>query len=298
MDRTVLYREIVRIAGESHDSPPAVVNEPVPDQVTQEVNSIANQLARLIASLRLLRPRYLALRGPQQMSEAERDEFDYSMRQLVQREQRRVRALEDREQQRVQELAAKQSSFAARWLSDPETEGIEQTLAEHRRGMFFYLNMQLQNVSQSLGDLQSVRLARGHGQTKKKEDALAIPDLPSIPHTPSEKPSVNESEPHMLLVQEEHNTLLEDLNATLAKAQSAEQSMREIGELQSELNQHLATQTSQLNSLTSDAFRTTSHVSSANTQLERSKKKSKQASRVIIMSSLATGIFLLLLNGR
>lgn len=333
MDRTILYRELVRLAGASEQIQSVDV---LPDAFTEEATSIGRELGRLIGSLRLMRPRYLALSGSRQMSAHEREDFDYTARRLLQRETRRVRALEHRLDEHRAAQTAQSATIKGRWFSDPDFVALQETLANHRQGILLSLNLQLQAASQTLGDMQKVRFARGEGRLRAADSELKFEPGPkfeagpesaepvSLPAKPelsfegskladnrqaeaSAVPSHTEALPEsgetyeqssMLLLQEEHDSLLEDLNAMLGSAQKAEQSLREVAELQSKLSQHLASQSAQLQSLTADASRTTSHVTAANKQLESAKKRSKRASRIIIMSSLATGVFLLLLNGR
>lgn len=305
----------IALDGEPEDTSNAVFEA---DDVTKEINSLASGLSRLQASLKQMRPRYLALSGSQQMRDSEKDDFDYLVRQMLQSEQRRVRALEQRESQRYE---ASKPSGMSRWLANPESQAISETLAKHRQGMFFYLNSMLQQISMQLGELQQVRTARSISARPHTAQVTRFQEVPasSTPpdaqqaslldssHSavalsePSAQPEPKTQEPpseHMQLLLEEHDALLEELNANLDKAQKAEQSLREIADLQAELSQHLSTQTQQLDSLTTDAFRTTSDISGANEQLEKAKRSNRRASRFIIGSSLATGVFLLLLNGR
>lgn len=311
MDRTVLYREIVRIAldGEQEKTENTIFKA---DDVTKEINSISLGLCRLQASLKQMRPLYLALSGPQQMRESEKDDFDYLVRQMLQNEQRRVRALEKRESQRCE---ASKPTGMSRWLANTESQATADTLARHRQGMFFYLNSMLQQISMQLGELQQVRTARSIStrphttQVTKFHPELDVPSTQTSQQASLIDSSLPPSAPlkaysqqipleHMQLLQEEHDVLLEELNANLEKAQKAEQSLREIADLQAELSQHLSSQSQQLDSLKTDAFRTTSDISRANEQLEKAKKSNRRASHFIICSSLATGVFLLLLNGR
>lgn len=294
MDITALYRELVRLA-----STESAVQEPTappePDAVTQQTTVIADRLAGILESIKLIRPRYLALAPPQQLPREEREEFDQTVRQLLEHQTRLIRALEQKEGARANERPVHGIS---RWLSDPRLENCSRTLSMHRQGMFIYLNTQLHAVSQALAEMQQVQLARNAPDVTLPRESVEL-DFEPVPETaPAYLPPPEDVGGTVQVLVEEHDTLLNELNFRLDQAQQAEQSLRAIGELQSELAQHLSQQSEQLERMALDVLRTEGNVAQANAQLEKAKHSNRRASRIIIYSSLATGVLLLLLNGK
>lgn len=296
MDLTTLYRELVRLALPESEQKPEV-NKVEPDAVTQQTTEIARKINGVLASIRLIRPKYLALHPPQQLSSSEREDFDYTVRQLLEKEKRLVRLLEQKEAERAS--STNQSSGLMQWLSDPSIENRSKTVSMHRQGMFICLNMRLQEASQALTEMQQILLARNVPETITHSNPETDLDFETYKPVEPEFESVFSDENGTVqMLTEEHDALLTELNHRLDQAHKAEKGLREISELQSELAQHLSQQSEQLEQMVNDAYRTEINVDNANAQLEKAKRNNRRASRIIIYSSITTGVLLLLLNGR
>lgn len=345
MDSTEIYRSLVNLTvGEAEAKP--VDLTPVADGVTVAVNNISAQISRIQGFIKGIRPRYLTLSGSNQMLDSDKDDFDNTVRKLIKQEKVKIDLLEKQERERQDKQSHK--SLVNKLFSDPEEEGVSETLHAHRRGMFYYLTLQLEAASSALGELQRVRYARSVKQNikqsrpkninaKNAEPKSQIPgSLDSVFSSQSsvlqnplshfkqlrqqeqqelqpnnenfdldekedeELDSYDEdiSDNQMQLIQEEHDELVASLNSSLREAEKAEQSLQQIAILQSELSQHLSTQSLQLESLNSDALRTNKEITGANKYLENAKRNNRFASRCVITASLTVGILLLLANGR
>lgn len=346
MDSTDLYRNLVNITLGGAPSQPADLT-PVPDGVTVVVNEVSAQISRILSSIRMARPKYLSLSGSSQMDDSKKDEFDNTMRGYIREAKHSIDRLE--KQERARQDKQNKKSVVNKFFSDPEEDGVSETLHAHRLGMFFNLSLQLEAASSALGELQRVRYARSANQnikhsrpknisSKNTEQPSHIPgSLDSVFSSQSsvlqnplshfkqlrqqeqqqevqtyteasnvdveeeeEPDSYNEdiSESQAQLMQEEHDEIVASLSSSLREAEKAEQSLQQIAILQSELSQHLSTQSLQLESLNSDALRTNKEITGANKYLENAKRSNRFASRCVITASITVGVLLLLANGR
>ncbi|PRT53458.1 Syntaxin ufe1 [Wickerhamiella sorbophila] len=289
MDRTLLYREIVRLANPSADQ----VIEPRDsvDAVTQQCLSIATTLRGLEDRLAEIRGSYLATAGRGQLSESQCDEIDYDVNRILQQEKVRLRKLE--EYQNAQ--ASEKATGFKRLLKDPKLEEIKRTLEMHRQRMFVYLTERLKHVTDIHVAQKKARAARLKGRKKAAAAVLQSHSLPtrasSAPRAPVAELEISDQEQQALLL--ENNDLLQDLQATLDQAQHAERSMKEISEIQTELANHLHTQTEMISQMIDDVFKTTDDIGGANVQLKQAKARNRRASSIIVYSSLIIAILLL-----
>ncbi|GMM51474.1 Ufe1 protein [Starmerella bacillaris] len=296
MDRTILYRELVRLAGQVEVGDSQSDANKL-DPVTTECSDIAMRTYNVLNSIKQIRPSYLDIQAPRKLRSKDREEFDYSVRKLLQVEQKRVRTLEEREYTRSQDLEHKNHSILNFW-DNPESIRASKMLSLHRQGMFYCLNILLQRVSKSLAELQEIQQARDIPYNINHKD-IDLGFGKSQELDPIQEKSISSETDavcHSLL--EEHDDFLNELSYKLDQATQAEKSMREISELQMKLNQHLVEQSGQLEIMSLEAVNTENNVDRANNELERAKRSNRRSSLIIIYSSLITGLFLLLLNGK
>lgn len=289
MDRTLLYRELVRLANPSIDS----IIEPKDgiDVITQQCLSIARTCKGLEERLAEIRGSYLATAGRSQLTEAQCDEIDYDVNRILQQEKVRLRKLEEFETAH----AAEQPSGIHWFLRDQKLEDAKRTLELHRKRMFVYLNESLKRVTDIHMAQKRARAARLKGRRKAAGAHLKLPTPPTQPSKVTtaalEELQISDQQQQVLL--SENNDLIQELQATLDQAQHAERSMREVSEIQTELASHLHSQTEMISQMIDDVFKTTDDIGGANVQLEQAKTRNRRASNLIVYSAVIIGMLLL-----
>lgn len=226
----------------------------------------------------------------QALTDKQRDEIDYEMRMILQQQMTQIRQLEDLEKQRVEKHELR--SGLAKFLADPKSEGTNKTIELHRAGIFWFLNDHLKTVSQMHAQQQELRLRR---QLDKSRSNFAHPKIkPLVTHEYEQEQLTSQLPPEQLLeLESESNALLNELEQSLARAQSAEKALLEISQLQTNLAMHLASQNDRIQTLLEDAFQTSIDVSSANRQLESARTRNRRASKMIVYASLIISFVLL-----
>lgn len=242
------------------------------------------------------------------MTDKQRDEIDYEARMILQQQTSRLRALEDLEKQRIERYNSR--STMAKFMQDPKAEGTEHTIQLHRAGIFWYLNDLLKTVSDLHASQQQIRLSRQ--LEKAKSTFHHVPEGATNKRTPSgnmtatalnneesssstHQGNVNQTLSPQLQteLENENNALLDELELSLDKAKSAEKSMYEISQLQSELATHLSSQSDMIQNLLENASQTSADVTAANKQLTSSGQRNRLASKIIIYTSVILALLLL-----
>jgi syntaxin 18 len=231
------------------------------------------------------------------MTDKQRDEIDYEARMILQQQKSRLRALEDLEKQRIEKYSAR--SAMSKFMEDLRTEGTNKTVQLHRAGIFWYLNDLLKEVSDFHAAQQQIRLSR---QLEKAKSTFH-----HVPESHSTKAAVVDEQNQavkttnteqfsaelQMELENENNALLDELQVSLDKARSAEKSMYEISQLQTDLANHLTTQNEMIENLLENAFQTSEDVTAANQQLTSAGKRNRIASKIIIYASVIIGLLLL-----
>lgn len=94
----------------------------------------------------------------------------------------------------------------------------------------------------------------------------------------------------------ENNALLEHMSSTLSSVLSAEASLLEISQLQSELIRHLAQQTEMVEQLYEDAVGSVAEVKRANEQLTKARERGKDGRLFLLIFILGASFSLLFLD--
>lgn len=94
----------------------------------------------------------------------------------------------------------------------------------------------------------------------------------------------------------ENNALLEHMSSTLSSVLSAEASLLEISQLQSELVRHLAQQTEVVEQLYEDAVGSVAEVKRANEQLTKARERGKDGRLFLLIFILGASFSLLFLD--
>ncbi|WRT69085.1 uncharacterized protein IL334_006068 [Kwoniella shivajii] len=94
----------------------------------------------------------------------------------------------------------------------------------------------------------------------------------------------------------ENNVLLEHMSSTLSSVLSAESSLLEISQLQSELVRHLSQQTEMVDQLYEDAVGSVSQVGKANEQLKKARERGKEGRLFLLVFLIGASLGLLFLD--
>ncbi|WWD21290.1 hypothetical protein CI109_105774 [Kwoniella shandongensis] len=94
----------------------------------------------------------------------------------------------------------------------------------------------------------------------------------------------------------ENNALLEHMSSTLSSVLSAESSLLEISQLQSELVRHLAQQTEVVEQLYEDAVGSVADVGRANEQLKKARERGKEGRLFLLIFLIGASLGLLFLD--
>ncbi|KAK9469034.1 hypothetical protein V1512DRAFT_269783 [Lipomyces arxii] len=291
-----------------------------------EAKAIYSHIAALYTYLLSIRPAYLSMstRTPlspsttfsgaqdfpfytntkRSLTNAQRDEIDYESRQIIQQCTTRVRRLEQVESQRLK--MHDDAPILSKFLRDPKAEGRMATIVLHRRGVTQFLNHLLKVTSEMQTDLQEVRVAREAERAKSRLNNVSGKGMKTNNVITVEQMLAAEEEQDQVLAQappellreleDENSALLAEFQETLEQAQQAEKSLYEIAALHGELAMHLAQQEETTQQLYDEAVQTIGSVESANTQLEKARKRNRTASKLIIFMSLFLAFFLLFID--
>ncbi|OCF35576.1 syntaxin 18 [Kwoniella heveanensis CBS 569] len=94
----------------------------------------------------------------------------------------------------------------------------------------------------------------------------------------------------------ENNVLLDQMSSTLSSVLSAESSLLEISQLQSELIQHLSSQNEMIDQLYEDAIGSLGSLGDANEQLKKARERGKESRLFLIVFLLGASLGLLFLD--
>lgn len=214
---------------------------------------------------------------------------------ILQQQKSRLRALEDLEKQRIEKYSSR--SAMSKFMEDLKTEGTNKTVQLHRAGIFWYLNDLLKDVSDFHAAQQQIRLSRQLEKAKSTFHHVPESHSTKAAFTDEQKEAVANTQqfsPELQMeLENENNALLDELQVSLDKARSAEKSMYEISQLQTDLANHLTTQNEMIENLLENAFQTSEDVTAANQQLTSAGKRNRIASKIIIYASVIIGLLLL-----
>ncbi|WVN87884.1 uncharacterized protein L203_103081 [Cryptococcus depauperatus CBS 7841] len=220
-------------------------------------------------------------------------------------------------------------------LSLPPTNNFESLISAHRASIIWTLNEFLAKVTGAVSDMQNERAKRREerdrslgagaaleaeriglsGGTKRSIPEGMIMDVhdPAFSHSLETDPHlhtqglgvIDPSEPPIEQVlsqqqiqefESENNALLEHMSSTLSSVLSAESSLLEISQLQSELVRHLAQQTEVVEQLYQDAVGSVAEVKKANEQLVKARERGKEGRLFLLIFIVGASMSLLFLD--
>lgn len=240
--------------------------------------------------------------GRHQLTDRERDEIDFQAKLIIRRCIDRIKELEEAEKirQRNEELNnQKPLALLSHFLKIATT--TEDMLFVHRSSMTWFLNQKLMQVSQIQKEQQEIRLSR---ELEKSENQLSkslyVPPVAPIETTENDAPldafEEQLSKEQIQMLEKENSVMLEELNNTLNQIKHAEKALLEISTLQTQLTNHLASQTIQTDRLYADAIQTTEKVEQGNLQLFSAKERNKSSRKFMLAFLIGASFVLLFLD--
>ncbi|WVQ81398.1 hypothetical protein IAT38_003522 [Cryptococcus sp. DSM 104549] len=215
------------------------------------------------------------------------------------------------------------------------TNTYEPLISAHRASVIWTLNDFLAKLTTAVGDMQTERAKRreergrtlGAGASSEAARMSAfgssaggrsIPDGvivnvddPALSPVPSSDPHLQSlgvidpsappiesllSPQQIQAFESENNALLEHMSSTLSSVLSAESSLLEISQLQSELVRHLAQQTEVVEQLYEDAVGSVGEIGRANEQLKKARERGKEGRLFLLIFLIGASLSLLFLD--
>jgi hypothetical protein len=327
-----------------HNSQPVLKREYDLNKINsflQEAYAINARIADLTRHLRSIRPAYLSTAAPSRRRQAaenhghqsirpltngERDAIDADAKKLLRQLNGAITNLKQAEDVRIQTADSVALSKRARgglgalgrWAAggavtakspeEEQKEAEQKTIADARKGIFFYLDSKLEEASSIQSEMMNVRLGREVEKSKsilyKSRVSGGIPyaqdeDLngPSVASPTSPKHRTRQStnlsngqssdfqqEPlsaeQLQLFEEENADLLKHYEDQLDQVRAAEKSILEISELHSTLHANLQQQSENIDQMVQDSYLTTENLGKGNKELKRASERRSTAQTV------------------
>ncbi|KAI1801135.1 hypothetical protein F4811DRAFT_535717 [Daldinia bambusicola] len=182
-----------------------------------------------------------------------------------------------------------------------EAEERVKTLSKHRDSVLWLLRHRLQECVKTQQDMMEIRLMRemeksrsvlaksrkqeislgalasaqeaGSSEESKRRPSQALPPE----ETPAYIPTGNLTAEQIQMFEKDNQDMLKHYESTLDQVRTAEKSLLEISELQTQLIDTLTTQSAGIEQLVADSEKTTENIGGANRQLGQATKKASPA---------------------
>jgi len=184
-------------------------------------------------------------------------------------------------------------------------------VSAHRDGVIWYLRQKLQECLAFQTSMMEKRISREIEKNRSvlaKSRMAAMPefggfDKASIPPSRYKAAAAAHLETHELYPEEElspeqiqmfekeNQDMLKHYESTLDQVRTAEKSLVEISELQTQLVNNLATQSDHIDQLVADSFLTTENVGGGNKQLKKATER-KSTAKYVFYASCGLSLFL------
>ncbi|CAG9937070.1 unnamed protein product [Clonostachys rosea f. rosea IK726] len=170
-----------------------------------------------------------------------------------------------------------------------EAESRAQEVRHHREGVIWYLRQQLQQCSNTQKVMMEARLTREVEMNRSL--ASQAPSLADFAQYSAGKASSGSGEAEgvhddqatglsaeqIQMFEEDNRDMMQYFESMHEKVQTAQRSLAEISSLQSQLIEHLATQTEHIDQLVADSSLTTENVEGGNKQLKKATQRPSAA---------------------
>ncbi|KAI1775739.1 hypothetical protein F4818DRAFT_414811 [Hypoxylon cercidicola] len=251
------------------------------------------------------------------LSDREREEIDANAKKLLRELNTSIRRLADVEQARseiesrvIQKKFARGLGALGAWAAggtqtskSPEYIAAEEranSISTHRDSVLWLLRHRLQECVKTQQDMMEIRLMR---EMEKNRSVLAKSRRPDVPmgvlgnmheagspvelkragqallpdDTRSPSSAVDLTEEQIQMFEKDNQDMLKYYESTLDQVRTAEKSLLEISELQTQLIDTLTTQSAGIEQLVADSEKTTENIGGGNRQLKQATQKSSPA---------------------
>ena len=187
--------------------------------------------------------------------------------------------------------------------SDTMTKITETLVTAHRSSVIWTLNDMLAKTSGEMGKMQEERYKRRQERSKslggmvEKESGrfTSTKGLERI-EIPQSDITTHLSKDQIQQFELENNALIDHMESQLDTVLKAEKSLLEISQLQTELINHLATQTELTERLYDEAVGTVGEVGKANVQLKQARKRGEEGRLFLLIFLVGASFALLFLD--
>ncbi|KAI5813581.1 hypothetical protein BZA77DRAFT_117662 [Pyronema omphalodes] len=297
-DLTPLFSDLLQ----KKNSPGIPKNKKPPppsDEFLKEAYLIATHISSLLQNLQQTRKSYLSTaRAPVSshrastavfLTDAQRDSLDAETKALIRATLSLINRLESAEKIRVKTEAnlfkKKHNSFKALFedeaIRNAEEAGLKMVTA-HREGVIWYLKNRLEQASEEQKERQEVRLQRQiergksllHKAPTRLAPQITISQAAMEQEDKKDREAAEQLSPEQLRIFEKENEgMVKYYEDTLEQVKTAESSLLEISELQTQLANNLAVQNVHIDHLVMDSLATTENVQRGNQQLKKANEK-------------------------
>ncbi|ODV90627.1 hypothetical protein CANCADRAFT_44273 [Tortispora caseinolytica NRRL Y-17796] len=271
-----------------------------PDAFEIEARRVDRQIINLTEKLRSARKSYLRQDG-RGMSDADKDDIDFTVRQVLKQLVVRVRHIEE---------AAKQTTAGVR--SWRKNKAAIEAKRKHRYGITMYLNARLEALSHFQATLQEARLQeqlereRNVTENLKTEiiDTRPVPNHQDLDTSFAESYSYTYSDPTdmdglsaqmMTELKEENDQMSKIFEQTIEQTRKVAKSLQDIGDMHNELSQHLHRQRETVDFLMTNASTIEEDMSAAGKELRRARDRDRKTVRSIyVMTAIFSTVLITL----
>ncbi|TVY16898.1 Syntaxin ufe1 [Lachnellula arida] len=263
------------------------------------------------------------------LTDRQREEIDAQTKQLLRELNSGIRNLADAEQLRQNtETTLMRKKYArlglgalGSWAAGgaAQSKSYEQELEEsranaisgHRESVLWYLRQKLQECGSFQASMMEKRILR---EVEKNRGVLAnarpgampefggFEDVPVPPskykgsssahlETQAHQPEEELSPEQIQMFEKQNQDMLKHYESTLDQVRTAEKSLVEISELQTQLVNNLAVQSAHIDQLVSDSFFTAENVGGGNKQLKKAAER-KSTAKYVFYASCSLSLFL------
>ncbi|KAF7886039.1 hypothetical protein EAF00_010142 [Botryotinia globosa] len=265
------------------------------------------------------------------LTDRQREEIDAETKKLLRELNFNIKSMDEAEGIRyTTETLIIQSKYAralgrlGNWAAGggEQSKSLEQQLEEaklnaikiHRDNIIWYLRQKLSECGKLQASMMEIRIMR---EVEKNKSNLAksramMPDLGNLRDSSSTKftssgdihlevPSPSPSQPsddqlsleQLQMLAEENHDMVKHYQSTLDQVKTAEKSLIEISELQTQLLNSVASQAEQIEILAEQSYQTTENVGGGNKELKRATER-KSTAKYVFYASCGLGAFLIL----
>ncbi|KFY04674.1 hypothetical protein O988_00606 [Pseudogymnoascus sp. VKM F-3808] len=263
------------------------------------------------------------------LTDRQRDEIDAETKQLLRELNYGIRNLADAEQLRqdtettlIEKKYGTKLGALGNWAvggigqsKPPEQEQAESranTISTHRENVLWYLRQKLQQCGGLQAAMMETRIMREMEKNKsllyKSKGGMAMdgggsgePPIPAFEYKGAAGRQVEEEygknvedelTPEQLqLFEKENQNMVQHYEDTLNQVKTAQKSLMEISELQTQLVNNLATQSAHIDQLVADSFLTAENVGGGNKELKKASERRSTANVPIMAGKAAAAFF-------